>query len=277
MLVLRRHRPFALVCLFCLITAPLSAGAHEFWIQPLQSRVAAGEEIVAHMRLGQDFKGDIYPFVPQRSNGAWVVDADGTRPAGARLGDIPAFTETAGPPGLHILAYHSTASRLSYKEPGKFAAFLEAEGLQWALADHQARGLSETGFDEAFSRCAKALVQSGDGDGDGGGSDTVIGMPIELVADANPYTLPAGATDLPVRLLWQDAPMADAQIKIFRKNGALEVTTVRTGPDGGALIPLGDGGRFLLSAVQIIPWDELPKDAWHSYWASLTFEIKPAE
>jgi len=38
-------------------------------------------------------------------------------------------------------------------------------------------------------------------------------------------------------------------------------------------MPLAGGGKFLLNAVHIIRWDEQPKDVWHSYWASLTFEI----
>jgi len=30
-----------------------------------------------------------------------------------------------------------------------------------------------------------------------------------------------------------------------------------------------------MNTVHIIPWDELRSDAWHSYWASLTFAIQP--
>ena len=101
-------------------------------------------------------------------------------------------------------------------------------------------------------------------------------MPLELVAKTNPYALPPSAPLLPVTLLWQDEPLADAQITVFRNNDGLEVTKVRTGPDGGASIPLGGGGHFLLNAIHIIPWDELPDDAWHSYWASMTFEISTA-
>lgn len=263
------RRLFGLILVVYALAA--AADAHEYWIEPLQFRLAAGKDIVANLRLGEEFKGNIHPFIPQRSLGTWLVNADGTRPWGARIGDIPAVREAPGPPGLHVLAYHSTAARLSYTEAGKFADFLDKNGLAWALEEHQRRGLPETGFDEAYSRCAKALIQSGDGEGD----DAVIGMPLELVAGANPYTLPPDASVLPVTLLWQGEPLADAQITVFRDRDGVGVEKVRTGPNGAASIPLGDGGRFLLNAIHIIPWDEMPADAWHSYWASLTFEIQP--
>ncbi len=263
------YRSFASLFLVCFMAGPLTAAAHEYWIEPARFRVEAGSPIFADLKVGQDFKGDVYPYIPGQSNGAWIVDADGKRPSSARVGDIPAFNETARAPGLHILAYYSTPYRLTYTEPGKFAAFLENQGLDWVLAEHLRRGLPETGFDEAFSRCAKALVQSGDA----GGGDVVIGMPLELVAKANPYALPATASVLPVTLLWQGTPLANAQITVFRNKDGLDVTKVQTGPDGGASIPLGGGGKFLLSAVHMIPWDEQASDAWHSYWASLTFEI----
>ena len=269
MLVQSRYRRLGPLGLILLVAMMSPAWAHEYWIEPTQFRLEAGANIVAHLKLGQTFKGEVYPFIPQLAKEAWLIDANGRRATTSRIGAIPAFSEGAGPPGLHIVTYHSTPSRLSYSEPGKFADFLAAEGLEWAGAEHRARGLPETGFDEAFTRCAKALVHSGGG----GGDDKAIGMPLELVARTSPYALPADAATLPVVLLWQGAPLADAQIKVFRRQGEVTVTTVRTGPDGAASIPLDDGGTFLLNAVHLIPWDEQPDDAWHSYWASLTFEI----
>lgn len=247
-----------------------AAAAHEYWIDPVEFRLPAGEAILGDLRLGEDFKGSRYPYLPQKSVGAWIVDGDGKRPWRAFTGDLPALSEKPGPEGLHVIAYHSTASRLTYSESGKFAKFVDGQGLDGVLEAHRERGLAETGFDEAYTRCAKALVQSGGG----GGDDAPVGLPLELVAGANPYELPDDATELPVSLLWQGSPLADAQITIFRKGEDVEQTTVRTDADGRAVIPLGTGGRFLLNAVHMIPWDEKPKDAWHSYWASLTFAIE---
>ena len=52
-------------------------------------------------------------------------------------------------------------------------------------------------------------------------------------------------------------------------------STTRTDAAGKAVISLQGGGKFLLNAVHM---QEAPpgRDAkWESYWASLTFEIRP--
>ena len=67
-------------------------------------------------------------------------------------------------------------------------------------------------------------------------------MVTEIVAEANPYTddLTAG---LPVRVLYQGTPRADAQGEIFDKSpgGDVEITLTRTDADGRALIPVTPG------------------------------------
>lgn len=263
-----RRVPAIVVCAL-LVMAPLIGGAHEYWIEPAEFRVEPGGPILADLKVGENFEGKVNPYHPNYSFGAWVVDGGELRNASSSTGDIPAFTEVAGGPGLHILAYYSRPARLTYTELGKFARFLAGKGLDWAIEEHRKRGLPETGFVEAFSRCAKALVQAGAG----GGEDAFVGLPLELVAGANPYDLPAGTAALPVTLLWQGEPLVNAQIAIFRDKDGVEVTKVQTDAEGKASIPLGAGGKFLLNAVHIIPWDKQPDDAWHSYWASLTFEI----
>lgn len=133
-----------------------------------------------------------------------------------------------------------------------------------------------TGIKEAYTRYAKSLVQAGDG---GGRGDRAVGMPLELVAETNPYARPAGA-DVAVRLLWRDQGYPNAQITVFRKFVGCEATTttVRTDAGGRAAIPVESGGRFLLNAVYMMePSVEtrarIRDAAWESLWASLTYEL----
>jgi hypothetical protein len=101
-----------------------------------------------------------------------------------------------------------------------------------------------------------------------------MGMPLELIAGQNPYATPDLA-ELPVTLLWRGKPIGDIQIRVFQDNGTVTETTTRTDPNGKAVVSLRGGGRFLLNAVHM---QEAPPDrnaAWDSYWASLTFEVRP--
>jgi hypothetical protein len=258
------------IAVFGLGVSHLPAAAHEFWIEPTQFRVDPGAEIVANLRSGVSFKGGDLPYIPDRVLAGGISDGEDMRSLEGIIGDIPAITEMPTHSGLHVLIYQTVADRLNWSEPGKFATYLAGKGLDWALDQHHARGLPETGFVEAYSRCAKTLVQVGEP----GGGDVVTGMPIELVAEMNPYAAAEiDAAELPVLLLWQGEPLADSQIMIFLKGSESEPTKVRTGGNGIANIPITESGVYLLNAVHIIPWDEQPLDAWHSYWASLTFEI----
>lgn len=246
------------------VTAPV-ARAHEFWIEPVDQTVAVGDPIVARIRVGENFKGDNLPWQPDRVFEAGISDTDGDRPIDGMVGDLPAIRATAGNPGLNLLHYYSRPSTLTHTQSGTFEAYLRETGQDDLLEVHEERGLPATGFVEAYSRCAKALVQVGDGEG----RDRLTGMPLELLAEANPYT---DAGDLPVRLYWLGEPISDVQVTVFRKGGNIAVTRLHTDRDGRVVFSLSPGDIYLVSAVKMIPRDDETSISWHSYWASLTFQ-----
>jgi uncharacterized GH25 family protein len=258
-----------------IFSASLPATAHEYWIEPLKFQVKVDGEIIANQKVGQDFKGNNYPLIPQEFITSGLFSLKPKLPFKGDIGDIPALKVRPQHAGLHVLVVSTTPDRLTYEKFAKFQTFVKAQGLDWAVGEHRKRGLPETGFTEAYSRHAKALVQVGPARGNNGTHDVVVGMPIELVAEKNPYALPLSpGVKLPVRLLWQGKPLKQSQIKIFHKNSdKLDISNIRTDDEGRALVPLGLGGKFMLSAVQIIPWNEKPGVQWRSYWASMTFKL----
>lgn len=242
------------------------------WIEPHDFRLAANAEIVADMRVGQRMKGYTLPYVEPDIKRIGIVDPERRRPLPGTMGDMPAIRVTPVTPGLQVLFYESRAERLVWAEFAKFEAFAIDEGLAWVLDAHRRRGLPASKFQEAYTRCAKALVQTGDALA---GADAEIGLTAELVAKANPYALTTGDT-LPVRALWRGEPYAGAQIRVFRRQqGAAEATyiDVRTNEAGEAQVPLDGPGVYLLSTVQMTEGHEKPVDSWHSWWASLVFEV----
>jgi hypothetical protein len=261
------------VYLFAFVTTV--AHAHEFWIEPSYFKVAPGERIVADLRVGRYFKGDSQVLFPAKFVSFDIIDAAGSRPVSGRLGDIPAATVTTQRAGLHVLAYRSTHSSVIYEDFAKLENFARAEGVEWVIDEHRRRGLPETGIKEAYTRYAKTLVQVGDG----AGEDRPLGLPLELVAETNPYTSQPG-DDIDVHLLWRNESDAGTQIAIFRKFkgcGATR-TAVRTDSEGRAAIPWGTGGRVLLNAVHVIEpgaetLEHVPGAVWESFWASLAFGL----
>ncbi len=57
------------------------------------------------------------------------------------------------------------------------------------------------------------------------GEDRLVGMPLELLAEENPYV--TQKSSLPVRLFWQGEPISDIQIRIFQAGEGAEESTVR--------------------------------------------------
>jgi uncharacterized GH25 family protein len=254
------------------LTAP--AAAHEFWIEPKAYRVAPGAEIVADLKVGQNFKGDAYPYLKNRFVSFTVADQAGARAVTGDEGDVPAATIRTQDTGLKVLSYLATAHRLDFDTWEDFVSYVEQEGLGWVTEAHKRRGLPDRGFAEEYVRCAKALVQVGPPSP--AHQDRAVGMPLELIADQNPYADP-NLVELPVILLWQGKPIGDIQLTIFQVTGgggAATRTTLRTNAAGKATVSLRGGGTFLLNAVhmQATPPDRDAK--WESHWASLTFEIR---
>ena len=249
------------------------ASGHEFWIDPVEFFVPSGSPVVADIRVGQEYEGPASAWIPQNFRRFEIAQGDEQTPVEGRIGDRPALNQGVGD-GLAVAIHVTTDSRITWSEFQKFEEFVRHKDAAWALADHAARGLPDSGFSEAYSRYAKSLISVGDG----AGADQEYGLLTEIVALANPYTddLSGG---VPVRLLYQGAPRADAQIEVFAKDaeGQVTITTARTDADGHAVIPVTPGSRYMLDAVVLRePSEELAAErnvVWESLWANLTFAV----
>ncbi len=174
--------------------------------------------------------------------------------------------------GLIIIVHVTTDSELTYQSMEKFKEFVTHKDLGSALETHARDRLPTEGFSELYSRYAKSLI----GVGNSRGSDRDLGLETEFVSLANPYTddLAAG---MPVRLMYQGSPRANAQIEVFERkpDRAVTVSLVRTDESGIATIPVVDGNVYMLDAVVLRRHDPLVEGGavWESLWANLTFAV----
>ncbi|MBU4528424.1 MAG: DUF4198 domain-containing protein [Hoeflea sp.] len=246
---------------------------HEFWIDPQDFTVAMEKEISADIRIGQDFKGDAFPYIPSRFAAFQRHDREGASNVDGATGDLPALELSPRAEGLTLITYVSVAERIRFQDWEKFTEYLDYEGLATIPARHDARGLPRDEIRELYTRCAKALVTVGDASGD---RDRATGMRLELVAGRTPQALSPGA-NMSFTLLWEGAPLKDTQVALFRRgedgDDATRIVT-RTDEEGKVSFTLPGNGAYLASAVHMI---EAPADRnadWESYWASLTFGVE---
>jgi len=262
------------IVFFALIgTLPLPAAAHELWISPVEYRVAEGTTIVADFRNGENFVGTQLAFFDRSSTRLQVAGPDGVIDLTPRNGDRPAIDIDAGQAGLHVLAYETTPSRLTYKDWAKWMKFVDHKDLNAVAAAHAARGLPQEDFKEGYTRHAKALVAVGSGDG----QDTALGLETEIVALTNPYASNFDQ-NMKIEVLYQGRPRTQAQVEIFERapSGDVTVTLTKTDDKGQAVIPTQPGHTYLLDAVLLRePIRDVEDIAWETLWAALTFQVPP--
>ena len=234
--------------------------------------IEPGDPLIADIRVGQTMKGSALYYIPARTRRFKVISPDGVSPVQGAIGDRPALRATAGGAGLYVLVHVTEDEALTYTDFNTFTSFVTHKDLDDTLALHTARGLPQIDFTERYSRYAKSLVAVGDG----AGKDSEIGLLTELTALANPYTDDMSA-GLPVRLTYDGAPRADAQVEVFDRDpaGNVTVSTVRTDQGGVATVPVTPGHVYMLDAVKMRPVDPpAPRNTvWESLWANLTFAV----
>lgn len=244
--------------------------AHDMWIEPRPFRPATGDIVSVRLRVGQDLLGDPLPLDPALVNQFVVEDRAGRRPVVRREGADPAGLVRVATPGLLVIGYGSNPSPLELPAP-KFDQYLKEEGLEAIAALRARRGNPGATVRELFSRCAKSLVLSGPpGDEPG---DRRLGFVLELVAERNPYALPAGQ-DLPVRLTYEDRPLAGALVVAMNRSGPAQKLAARTDREGRVRFQVPAGGMWLIKAVHMVPAPAGTNAEFTSFWASLTFEAE---
>ncbi len=257
------------------------AQAHDFWIEPGSFRPAPGAKVPLRLFVGMDFAGQPTVYLPDTFERYTAVGPDGEKNITGILGDDPAGQFTVTRPGPYIVAYRSTLFTVTFDTLAEFEQYLEKEGLEriktlraydsmngggraapGAAADGPPKGKV---IRENYSRSAKSLVIAGK---PGAAADRALGLRLELVAEKNPYT----TRRVPLRLIYEGKPLADALVVAFNKAEPLKKQNARTDKDGRVQLDFDRPGIWLVTSVHMFPAPPKTNADWESIWASLTFE-----
>jgi len=244
--------------------------AHDMWIDPTTFSPESGQIVGVRLRVGQDLLGDPLPRDPTLIHQFVFEDAAGRKPVIGRDGADPAGFLRVATPGLLVIGYHSNPSAIELAAE-KFNQYVKEEGLDAVAALRVRRNETGASARELFSRCAKSLVLSGSPSE--AQSDRRLGFALELVAERNPYAIRAGQ-DLPVRLTYENRPLAGALVVAMNRQNPSEKLAARTDNDGRVRLRLPRGGMWLIKAVHMVPAPAGTNAEWASFWASLTFEMR---
>lgn len=253
--------------------ASLSALAHEFWIDTSPPAPAAGAPVSMTLRVGEFYTGELVGITSAHAVSLHALsagmddDLTSKVPTGSML---PALRLSFARAGSHLLAYESHPSQVVLAAD-KFHAYLHDEGLDWVIRQREAAGTAATPGRERFRRSAKALLKVG-GESDGA-STRVTGQRMEIIPLEDPLARAPGAT-LRFQLRFEGQPRPGVLVKAWHKQGG-QITTIRSTSDaqGQFELTLPFAGRWMLSAVHMVPATGSPEVDWDSFWGSLSFTL----
>ena len=270
---------------FACTTAAL---AHEFWLEAPRFRLQPGTTVNVHTFIGAGFNGQ--PWTTKAAKvyrlmrfGPTPADTINLTPKNVAEADTFRTAFTFAQPGTHLVLLQSTSSFIELPA-AQFTAYLREEGLDYALKLRQENEQTTQPGREAYSRCAKTLLQVGDPALVPPAADSACrhayGLPLELVPEQNPYRLATGKA-LTVRVLRVGRPAFGAAVQVWqRQPGGLPTThyTTRANQNGRILLRLSGPGPYLLATVDMRPAPPhlRARADWQSVWASLTFAGPPA-
>ena len=250
--------------------------AHDFWIEPSAFRPHS-TPVGLRFRVGDGFPGERFPRNPTHVRRFVALGPAGIASVQGRPGIDPAGYLAGERPGLYVIGYRSTRSEVTLPAE-KFERYLAEEEFAWVKRHRAEHGRSQVPGRELFSRCAKSLVAVGDPRFASDGTDTALGLTLELIAETNPYGPygPSGRrrdAEFPVRLLYQGSPLAGARVVARNRDDPTRMLTARTNTGGRVAFPLAEAGMWLIRAIHMVPAPAGSDADWESFWASLTFEL----
>lgn len=248
----------------------LPVTAHEYWLQPDEFIIKPEVKLDVHIKIGQDFKGNNFAYLPSEVESIKIYMGDKTVPIKPRLGDYPAISYAPLGEGLNIISLETQPVKLNYENSEKFERFVRGEGIAWVLDAHKKRQLPPEDFIEAYRRHAKTLIHVGDGKG----QDRQLGLEFEWVLKSNPYT--DIGDELVAQLWWRGEVFAESQARLFVKStDKLIEQILTTDKEGRVIFKRIPDAIYLLNAVHMILPDQSTAEEtgalWESRWASLTF------
>ena len=262
-----------------MMSLPLPAGAHEYWLSPTRFRAAAGETVAVSAVVGTGHRGELKPFAPTRALRFQLRAARTTDLIGLAInGDFTWARFVIPDPGGAVVAYESNFADIELPAQ-EFDAYLRLEGLEGPRAA-RARAHATGVVHERYARCPKTWIA--------GAEPARITRPAGLTYELVPIGDPARGR-LEIQALFRGRPLVGALVRAWNRplgpggapldpaarDSSPPLTERRTDGRGRVTLDARAGGEWLVSSVHMIPSRDRRQADWESYWASLSFAREP--
>ena len=246
--------------------------AHEFWIAPDKFRVKPGETIVANFKVGENFTGEPWGLKKSRIQTLQHFHKTKTRDLkqSVQEGQKDHFEITLQEEGTHLVVMQSNNVFIAL-DGASFNEYLKEDGLDDAYYLREKNQQLSDSASELYSRHTKLLLQAGTRTDET--YKKIVGLPVEIVPEKNPYLLKKGD---PVRfkVLFNGKPYFGAKVKVWNRfENRTTVQNIYAQQNGMIETHISNPGMWMVSVVKMVPSKD-PKAQWQSYWGSLVFGVK---
>ena len=264
----------SLVLLSCSVQ-PI-ATAHDFWVQPSLYWMSPNTLATLTLQVGHGPFRQRSPIPARRIERFQAID-----PTGASIdlrdrlrlglrgqdGDFQ-FQH----PGAYVLVLQTDGEAQTHLPSIRFNDYLQAEGLTPALTQRARSHRMDADGSERYSRCAKSLLQIGAAGAGPQGQVTIpAGLPLEIVPEANPYSMPRPSS-LPVRVMYEGHALAGATVKLTDlSQDAIPFEVHVTDRNGRARFIMPSSGTWLLNVIWTKPLPGTAETDFETVFSSLSF------
>ncbi len=178
---------------------------------------------------------------------------------------------TTGFAGTYVVGLSTKPREIALKA-ADFNEYLREDGLPDTLDDRRKTGELEKDAKERYAKHVKAILQVGKKRTDD--YKTILGYPVELVPQQNPYNLKKGMS-IDILCLKGGKPLTNQVVLAGREhNGKLvSVPELRSDEKGMVRVRLDGAGKWYVKFINMTKLHD-PDLNYESKWTTLTFEIK---
>jgi uncharacterized GH25 family protein len=260
------------IALLLLLNVSIFAQAHEFWLQPLKYFYSVGEKAVISFKVGENFMGEPWNLKLHRIERLELIHGSQSSDlkANVKEGEKDNLEVELNESSTHMIVMQSNDAYIEL-EANKFNEYLKEDGLDNVYDLRAKSNTLNKPSKEFYSRHTKLLLQVGDVKDDT--YKNVVGLPIEIVPDRNPFALKKGDL-IRFKILWQGKPFFGIKVRVWNRfDNRTTIQNIYTEQDGTMETHISNPGAWMVSVVRMVPSTKEGAD-WESYWGSLVFGVK---
>ena len=264
-----------------LVCSPASfIEAHDFWLQPSQYWINSDTLDSMTLQVGHGPFRQRSPIPLRRITRFQAIAPNGMAVdlhQRLRLGQgVEDGDFRLNDPGTYVLVLQTDDGAQTHFPAIRFNDYLKVEGLTPALDQRARLQRMDADGSERYSRCTKSIVQVGPpAAGLRGQITKPVGLPLEIVPEANPYGAERSAT-LPVRVLYAGHALAGALVKLTNlANDASPFEVRLTDREGRASFTMPNAGAWLVNVIWTKPLPRSEETDFETVFSSLSFGFPP--